>query len=219
MPDISTHINFARLVLEKAETKNDITSFVLGTIAPDSALSPKNDSAYRLYHFILTETERSDLTLFMDINRSFRQKANISERSFIDGYYAHLWLDNFMRTYGEDVSLVPPTHLTEKEIRVQFKENIKYYNYIAIKDFVTGITTPPLRMRTIPGLDFISFTAIIRLWNQFAASFNDFKEKDIKSLTVIVTQEQYERFFENSVGEFVKVFKIAPWESNIWIAH
>jgi hypothetical protein len=204
-------------VLEKAGTKYDITSFVLGTIAPDSALTPKNDSAYRLHHFILTETELSDLAFFVDMNRSFRQKSNISERSFIDGYYAHLWLDNFMRTYGEDIRLVSQTHLTEKEIRSQFKENIKHYDFVAIKDFVTRITTPPLRMRTIPGIDFISFASITKLWNQFVASFKEFKETE--SLTVIVTQEQHERFLENSADEFVKVFKTSPWESSVWTVH
>jgi len=214
MVDISTHINFARSVISKSKIKYDITSYVLGTIAPDAVNNPTNDSTYRLSHFIVDETN-PDLTFFLETTRSLRDKSNISECSFIDGYYAHLLLDKYMRNYGEDIRLIDQLNLEPKQIKTHFKQNVRHYNLVAIKDFVTEVRTPMLKMREIPGLDFISINAVITLWNQFVESFKKFNEAE--AMTVIITKEQYDRFLEQTAVEFVKTYKAISKAPIDWV--
>ncbi len=213
MVDITSHINFARLLLGKTKDKFDLTSYVLGAIAPDVVSGPTNDSAYRLHHFILGETN-PDLAFFLETTRTFREKSNVSERSFIDGYYAHLWLDNYLRNYGEDIRMVNQPSLTSKQIKTFFKQNIRHYNMIAIKDFITEVRTPTLKMREIPGLDMISFDMVTKLWNQFVESFKKFNEAE--AMTIIVTQEQHERFLEQTAKEFIKTYNTIFQTSVEW---
>lgn len=213
MVDITSHINFARLVISKSKVKYDLTSYVLGTIAPDAVCDPTNDSTYRLSHFIIGETN-PDLAFFLETTRNLRNKSNISERSFIDGYYAHLLLDKYMRNYGEDISLINQLNLEPKQIKAHFKQNIRHYNLVAIKDFITEVRTPMLKMREIPGLDFISINAVVKLWNQFVESFNKFDEDE--AMTVIITQEQHARFFEQTAKEFVKTYNTISQVSVDW---
>jgi hypothetical protein len=211
--DLTSHINFARLLLGKSKDKFDITSYVLGVIAPDAVSDPTNDSDYRLHHFILGETNPA-LAFFLETIRTFREKSNLSERSFIDGYYAHLWLDNYMRNYGEDIRMVHQPGLTPKQIKTFFKQNIRHYNMIAIKDFVTEVRTPLIKMREIPGLDFITFDMVTIQWNNFVESFKKFNEAE--AMTIIITQEQHERFFEQTAKEFVKTYNTIFQESINW---
>lgn len=203
MADLTSHINFARLLLGNSKDKFDLTSYVLGAIAPDAVSDPTNDSTYRLRHFIVGETN-PDLAFFLEATRILRNKSNVSERSFIDGYYTHLWLDNYMRNYGEDIRLIQQLNLTPKQIKTHFKQNIRHYNLVAIKDFVTEVRTPAMKMREIPGLDCISIEAAIKLWNQFVELFKKFDETE--TMTVIITKEQHERFFEQTAKEFVKTY-------------
>jgi hypothetical protein len=211
--DITSCINFARLVISKSAIKYDLTSYVLGAIAPNAGKDPTNDSTYRLRHFVVGETN-PDLAFFLEATRHLRNKSNISERSFVDGYYAHLWLDNYMRNYGEDIRLIHQLNLTPKQIKTYFKQNIRHYNLVAIRDFVTEVRTPMLKIREIPGLYFISIDAAIILWNQFVELFKKFDETE--PMTVIITKEQHDRFLEKTATEFAKTYNTIFKESVGW---
>lgn len=203
MPSISTHINFARLVLEKSHIYFDPTYFVLGTIAPDSATDNINDKKFRLFHFMLTEAG-PDLHFYLEITNPLRQKSHTSERSFIDGYYTHLWLDNFMKSYSDDIRYMSLLHISVSEAKAQFNANVEYYNLVAIKDFVMGIKDPAERLPTITDLEFISYDAILKLWDTFLAEFTNFK--DTGTSPVVITKDLYLRFLSKAADEFIKLF-------------
>jgi 23S rRNA G2445 N2-methylase RlmL len=69
-------------------------------------------------------------------------------------------------------------------------------------------------MREIPGLDFISIYAVVKLWNEFVESFKKFHEDE--TMTIIITQEQHTRFFEQTAKEFVKTYNTIFQASVDW---
>jgi hypothetical protein len=203
MPSTSTHINFARLVLEKSRIYFDPTYFILGNIAPDSATANISDVKFRLFHFMLTESG-PDLNFYLEITSPFRQKSHTSERSFIDGYYTHLWLDNFMKSYTDDLMYISQPNLSVSEAKAKFNANVEYYNLVAIKDFVKNIKDPAERLRVMPGMEFVSYDAILKLWNKFLAEFSSFK--DDGPSPVIIAKELYLRFLLKAADELIKLF-------------
>ncbi len=211
MIELSNHINFARIVLAKSTTKYDLTSYVLGVIAPDALYDPDDESDYRLHHFILSDIN-PDLAFFIETVRRFREKSNISERSFIDGYYAHLCLDKYMFAYDEDPQLAQESNLTLEQVKTLIPKNFKHYNLLAIRDFVTEVRTPLMKMREIPGLDFISLHDVTRLWNEFVESFNKFNQAE--HIKLIITKEQHTMFFEQIAEEFVQTYNAIFQVSN-----
>lgn len=203
MPSVSTHINFARLVLEKSRIYFDPTYFILGNVAPDSATANINDVKFRLFHFMLTESG-PDLNFYLEITDPYRQNSHTSERSFIDGYYTHLWLDNFMKSYTDDIMYISLPNLSVSEAKARFNANVEYYNLVAIKDFVKDIKDPAERLRIIPGMEFISYDAILKLWNKFLTEFANFK--DTITSPVVIAKELYLRFLFKATDEFIKLF-------------
>ncbi|MBS4015340.1 MAG: zinc dependent phospholipase C family protein [Candidatus Latescibacteria bacterium] len=193
MPGISTHINFSRIVLERIEISFDNKCFVLGSIAPDSANALQDDRAFQTHHFILTHT-MSDLKFFLDITQKNRRQKNLTERSFIGGYYSHLWLDCFTLTQDEELKIAGSP--------VEFKENVRNYDMLAIKDFVKNIKEPHTQISGIPVLNFLSISAIMKLWGEFIDTLDEFREN--KSMIIALDRETYNQFLIKAANAFIK---------------
>jgi len=204
MPGISTHINFARLVLGKSEFNLDTTYFVLGTIAPDSANLLNDEKIFRNHHFMLTGYQ-SDLAFFLDMTRSVRAQNNLAVNSFIDGYYGHLWFDCFTHTHEEDLERTCNHDPKAENTKAAFKANVKCYDIVEIKDFLKTIRDPSERLHIIPGLDFISYDRILALWNSIIDVVKIFKEDT--SIPTIVAKEDYRQFLFKATDEFAKELK------------
>ena len=93
MPNISTHINFLRILKNKYFNELDINFLTLGSIAPNYYIIFNDMTKGCLSHFKEDSSKKCDLTKFK-LNLS-NKKLNYLEKSFAIGYYTHLWLDNY----------------------------------------------------------------------------------------------------------------------------
>jgi hypothetical protein len=193
MPGLATHVNFARLLLAKQEFDFDLTYLILGSIAPDSVNILNDDKAFRRHHFILTSS-LSDLKFYLDLTQKTREKSSLSIRSFLDGYYAHLWLDVFTMTHEDDLRVAGSPGL--------FKANIERYDMLDIKDFLPELKEPSERLHKIPGLDFIKFNELLALWDRFTASVKEYDFNRVRQ--IVFTKEAYNIFLNKAVNEFSK---------------
>ncbi len=206
MPGINTHVNFARLVLARTGIPYDTTYFVMGSIAPDCFLEHESDEAFRLHHFVRIGSE-PDLEFFLDVTHSVSQSSNMAERSFIDGYHTHLWLDVFVRTHGEDIELIRPPNVTEEEIRFLLKANVKRYDLTSIGDFLNDVKEQPQPIGPIPGMEFVSFELALKLLHQLVVSAKEVE--DTETLPMIIAEEQHIHFLSRAADEFVKTFQVS----------
>ena len=203
MPGVSTHVNFARLILTRIERQYDVSSFVWGTIAPD-CFDRKSDESFYNYHFA-RETSASNLEYFMKVTHISRQSHNISIQSFIDGYYSHLWFDNFTRIHENLLRVTNPSELPQDELNLAMKSNIEQYDLADTATFLEKMgKSPPLR-KSIPGLEFVSFECVTRFVSQLTDSSK--KVQEISSFPVILARDDYNCFLENAVDEFVNVLQ------------
>lgn len=193
MPSISTHLNFAQRVLTKEVMSFDQGFFTLGSIAPDSADIINDDKAFRGHHFVLTGS-LSDLNFFLDFTRKAREKSKHDVQSFLDGYYAHLWLDSFTLTHEDDLKIAAAPDV--------FKATIRFYDMLDIKDFLTQIEDPTRRLKKIPGLEFLSLTDITVLWKRFINSVIEYDYG--RPRQIVFTKEEYNVFLNKAVTEYVK---------------
>ena len=93
MPNISTHINFIRILINKHFNDFDINFLTLGSIAPNYYVIFNDINKECLSHFKNNINDKCDLNKF-NLN-IFNKNLNYLEKSFATGYYIHLWLDNY----------------------------------------------------------------------------------------------------------------------------
>ena len=198
MPGTSTHVNFGRLILAQLNTPYEVFPFVLGTIAPDCFERGDNES-FRSYHFVRAGSE-SDLEYFLEVTRVARQIGDISKQSFIDGYHAHLWLDNFARVHGDALKVANPANLTQDELRALFRANVEQYDLVSIAAFLDTIGEHPWLIEPISGLEFVSREYVMSLFHQLANSVQGVQNRPMQ--LVVVEQDQYARFLSDAADKF-----------------
>jgi hypothetical protein len=203
LPGISTHVNFAQLIFPELAVTYDSYHFLLGTIAPDSFNRDDPDSFHR-YHFTRGHAE-SDLHRFQTTTHQTRQHGSPLQLSFIDGYYAHLWLDNFVRTHQDELFIRNPAELTGDELREAVRANIEQYSLAAIGGFLEGMKVPASEMTVVPSLEFVS-TERAREMLQRVKGASQGLERTLVA-EVGVDEEEYGRFLSEAAERFV-----AMWE-------
>ena len=137
MPNISTHINFIRILTNKHFDAFDIKFLILGSIAPNYYSIFNDIPKECLSHFKENQNDKCDLTKFK-LNLS-NKSLSYSEESFAMGYYIHLWLDNYFDTNIEKFFL-SKYNLRTLDSHVIINENIKNYDIKSIVDFISKIT-------------------------------------------------------------------------------
>ncbi|MEG1862730.1 MAG: hypothetical protein RR198_03895 [Oscillospiraceae bacterium] len=116
MPNVLTHLHFCFM------TDNINPYFVLGAIAPDSSFS-QGEEAVKKLHFKGTKDDRCNIEKFLQ--RYENENLNDEEAEFLNGYLSHLWLDNF--ALENEMLTVPQPQLSEKAVKIAFKENLKTF--------------------------------------------------------------------------------------------
>ncbi len=201
MPGISTHVHFARLLLPKLETPYDSFYFVSGSVAAD-CFEQGDDESFRLYHFIGPE-EEIDLERFLDVACITRQSGDLRQRSFIDGYYAHLWLDRYVRLHSDALPVVNPGNLTQDELRALIRANIERYDLIAIVSFVNTIRQPSTLIEPFSGLTFVSLERSVRSYRQLINAAQTVGDKPAQR--VVIDRDQYTYFLAEATDKFASV--------------
>ncbi|MDU4980300.1 MAG: zinc dependent phospholipase C family protein, partial [Clostridium celatum] len=196
--NISTHINFLRILKNKYFNELDINFLTLGSIAPNYYVIFNDTNKSCLSHFKEDSSEKCNLTKFR-LNLS-NKKLNYLEKSFAMGYYTHLWLDNY---FDENIErfFISKSNIETYGSHVILNENIKNYDIKLIIDFISKINIIDSSFK-----DFLP----IKL-NKSINIFNDFKYKCLNKnfntdCPIIITENDYIRFINGCSNVFLKEF-------------
>lgn len=128
MPPISTNMHFGKLFIEKSESELHIPSFIVGMVSPET----------------IDEDDFEDLHTFdedgnMDVREFYEQfdfkNLNLKEKSFVLGYYCHLWFDEYYKFNASKLTVYNNPDLTDEELSLAVKSTLRNYDSKYINNF------------------------------------------------------------------------------------
>ncbi len=128
MPPISTNMHFGKLFIENSKIKIDIPSFVIGIASPDTI---NEDDFDNLHTF--DEDGNIDVREFYE-QFNFKE-LNVKQKSFILGYYCHVWFDEYYKFNASKIKIHNSVDLTDEELGKAVKSILKFYDSKAINNF------------------------------------------------------------------------------------
>lgn len=201
MAQLSTHLHFAKLVLENIQDDIEVPPFLLGITAPDTYT---NNKTYLKYHYIKDRDNGDD-----DIDvHEFYEKFNFKKLSkslkwFVIGYYAHLWFDEYIKFNTNRLTLRNNEGLEDKELSQCIKDLFKHYDRQITEDYYddtmkNNIENFKLNLNLKP-LKFIKVDKCkeVLLTELSKGPVNDIKED-------LIYKEDYLELIDNSVIKFLK---------------
>jgi hypothetical protein len=121
-------MHFGKLFIENSKVKIQIPSFIIGMMSPDTI----NEDDFEDFH-TLDEDGNIDVR---DFYEQFDMKnLNIVQKSFILGYYCHLWFDEYYKFNASKLRIHNNIDLTDEELVAAIKSILKYYDNKAINNF------------------------------------------------------------------------------------
>ncbi|MBN2285287.1 MAG: hypothetical protein JXQ26_00085 [Tissierellales bacterium] len=127
MPQMSTHLHFAKLLKENADDDVHLCSFLMGIAAPDTY---PDEEAYDDFHFIEDDGNEDDDIDVREFYEKFDfKKMDIREKWFIIGYYAHLWLDEYIKFNTSKLTLNNDQDLPDQELTHAVVETMRLFDY------------------------------------------------------------------------------------------
>jgi hypothetical protein len=119
MPPLSTNMHFGKLFIENSKTKIHIPD----TIAEDD------------FEDIHTQDEDGNI----DVREFYEQfdfnKLNFIQKSFVLGYYCHLWFDEYYKFNASKLTIHNNLDLTDEELGVAVRSILKHYDNKVINNF------------------------------------------------------------------------------------
>lgn len=121
-------MHFGKLFIENSNIELNIPSFIIGLMSPDTINS---DDFEELHTF--DEDGNIDVREFYE-QFDFK-KLNSVQKSFVLGYYCHLWFDEYYKFNASKLTLHNTVELDDDELGKAVKTLLKYYDYKAINNF------------------------------------------------------------------------------------
>ena len=127
MPQLSTHLHFTKLLAENSDEDVHLCSFLLGIVSPDTF--PDKESYYD-YHFLEKKDEDGDDDIdVMEFYEKFNfKKMDKQTKSFVIGYYAHLWLDEYFKFNSSKLTLNNEFDLPDSKLSKSVKELMRLFD-------------------------------------------------------------------------------------------
>nr|WP_300094295.1 hypothetical protein [Sedimentibacter sp.] len=195
MPPISTNMHFGKIFIENSEDEIDIPSFIMGIVSPETI----DVDDFEEFH-TLDEDGNIDVREFYE-QFNFK-KLDITQKSFVLGYYCHLWFDEYYKFNASKLTIHNNLELSDEELRAAVKSTLRYYDYKAINNFFENYVK-----------DINAFDIKINLketnWVNIKKSKDKILEflKDNKSETIypqLIEEEEYMRFINNGFSKIKK---------------
>lgn len=199
MPNLSTHINFLRILKNKNFNKYDINYLALGSIAPDYYVIFNDKDKECFSHFKSNIKDKCDFKKFSSF---FSDKnLNYAEYSYILGYCLHLWLDNYFYNRNSKLYSYQSIKFGEFRSHLIIEENIKNYDIKSIIEFISKINIIKSSFNDILP---VKLNKSINIWN-------DFKHKCINrnfNLTcpILLNKDDYSKFLDESSDIFLNEY-------------
>jgi len=204
MAQLSTHLHFAKLVIENVQDEIEVPPFLLGITAPDTYNTNKT---YLKYHYIKDRDNGDD-----DIDvHEFYEKFNLNKLSkslkwFVIGYYAHLWFDEYIKFNTNRLTLRNNEGLEDKELSKCIKDLFKHYDRQVTEDYYNSTVKKNIEnFKLNLNLKPLKFIKIDKCKDVLLTEISKGTENDIKE--DLIYKEEYLELIDNSVIKFLKSLK------------
>lgn len=128
MPPLSTNMHFGKLFIENSKEKIHIPSYILGMISPETI----DEEDFDDFH---TQDEDGNIDV-RDFYEQFDfRKLDLIQKSFVLGYYSHLWFDEYYKFNASKLTIHNNVDLTDEELGAAVKSTLKHYDYKSINNF------------------------------------------------------------------------------------
>jgi len=201
MAQLSTHLHFAKLVIENIQDDIEVPPFLLGITAPDTFI---NNKTYLKYHYIKDKENGDD-----DIDvHEFYEKFNLEKLSnpikwFVIGYYAHLWFDEYIKFNSNKLTLRNNYNLESSELSQCIKNLFKHYDRQITEDYYSeNIKTKIKNIKLNLNLKTIKFIKIEKCKGLLITELNKGPKNDVKE--DLIYKDEYLELIDNSVVKFLK---------------
>ncbi|MGB4440324.1 MAG: zinc dependent phospholipase C family protein [Sedimentibacter sp.] len=195
MPPISTNMHFGKIFIENSEDEIDMPSFIIGIVSPDTI---NEDDFEELHSF--------DEDGNMDVREFYEQfnfkKLNIVQKSFVLGYYCHLWFDEYYKFNASKLTIHNNLELSDKELGVAVKNILRCYDYKAINNFFEKYTDNINEFNFKINLKEINGVNIKKSKEKIQEFLRD-KTSDI-IYPQLIEEDEYMRFIKNGCSKIMK---------------
>ena len=196
MPPISTHMHFGKIFIENSEDEIDIRSFILGIVSPDTF---SDDDTFEEFH-CLDEDGNIDVREFYE--KFDLKKLNLQQRSFILGYYSHLWFDEYYKFNASRLTVHNVNDLPDDKLSFAVKNTFKYYDSKAVGNYYDNIKHEINEYKfniDLKEVKHISVKKAKEILNDY------FKELVTKNLyPELIEEDEYMNFIRKSCGKIIK---------------
>ncbi len=170
MPPISTNMHFGKLFIENSKEEIHIPSFIIGIVSPDTI----NEDDFEDMH-TFDEDGNIDVREFYE-QFNFKN-LNLTEKSFILGYYCHLWFDEYYKFNASKLTVHNNVELTDEELVEAIKAIFKCYDSKAINSF----------------------------FEKYAKEINEFNDKinlkEINGISIKKAKEKIQEFLKDTIPD------------------
>lgn len=133
MPPISTHMHFGKIFIENSDDEIDICSFILGMVSPDTF---NDDDAFEEFH-CLDEDGNIDVREFYE--KFDLKELTVQERSFVLGYYCHLWFDEYYKFNASKITVHNNLDFPDDKLISAVKDILRHYDAKTIGNYYDNI--------------------------------------------------------------------------------
>lgn len=195
MPSISTNMHFGKLFIENSKSEIHIPSFIIGLISPDTI----NEEDFEELH---TLDEDGNL----DVHEFYEQfdfnVLNIFQRSFVLGYYCHLWFDEYYKFNASKLTLHNNVELSDEELGAAVKNILKYYDNKAINNFFEKYTKEINEYKEAINLKEISCVNIKKSKDKILGFLKDTVPE--VNYPHLIEEEEYMGFIKNGCSKIMR---------------
>lgn len=196
MPPISTHMHFGKIFIENSDEEIDIHSFMLGTVSPDTFC---DEDTFLDFHCI-DEDGNIDVREFYE--QFDMKKLNLQEKSFILGYYSHLWLDEFYKFNASKLTVHNTDDLLDDELSTAIKSLVIYYNAKAIGNYYEKIKKEINDYNISLNIKEIKHVDIKKSKEKISEYFDETIPVDV--YISLIDEKEYMKFIQSSCSKIIR---------------
>lgn len=196
MPPISTHMHFGKIFIENSDDEIDIRSYILGLVSPDTF---NDDDSFEEFHY-LDEDGNIDVREFYE--KFDLKKINLQEKSFILGYYCHLWFDEYYKFNASKLTVHNSRDLPDEELTIAVKNIFKYYDANAVGNYYENIKHEINDFKLNMNLKEIKHINIKKAKEKINEYFKELVPNNI--YTELINENEYMNFIQKSCSKIIK---------------
>lgn len=188
-------MHFGKLFIENSKLEIHIPSFIIGLISPDT----------------INEDDFEDLHTFdedgnIDVREFYEQfnfnNLNLIQKSFILGYYCHLWFDEYYKFNASKLTLHNNVEMSDEELGAAVKTLLKYYDNKAINNFFEKYAKEIIEYKETLNLKEINGVSIKKSKDRI----HEFLKDTVSDVNYpqLIEEEEYMKFIKNGCSKIMR---------------